>query len=906
MIGRLLIIFFVLNSLIESRIQIRNKDTEIIFNSDSGRIVKLYYLKKNFLRSEGYFYIYDREDDSISDIGEIIRKEKDSFLWESNDGKFQVNNQFEIRRDLILWDLSIKNISDKDRRIEFTIKFPLIEKRWKFFDGRYEHNGIEGIVKRDDINSTFPLSCVYDNISGIGIGITPEQLLSYLSSKFDNKNNFEYSTRFFLKRGQQQNVRFIIFGCESEFGWKNFIQIYYDNFPEFFIHNKEIDKRIVEGIDTLGFPYGYFYTGFSPEILRRINATTCWAYGPWKREGDWYCSEEYWDYEPQNQEIAKRYIQWQKKADEYRKYREELFKRVKDYDIAGCFYIWNGCESQLADEKFSDSKITTTPSIMSYRYETAYWMFPYGGEFGQFFEQGLKRIFSEIDGVTGIAYDSSGGMGNRKYYGKLVDKLDLPKAWDEKGIYILEGVGLAKNFDFIHSLRTKDSKYRVGIWINPGGEHPIPYMVTFRSDRGMIEWKWINTYDKKTKELLDIYRLLMGKKVLGMHHTLRGDRFGEIIPWEKFKKEELFETYRGLWKHMIIACLYYGILPYPDLIRGIPEMFEILPLLIEIKDAGWEPLTGCKESSELLISRFGKDVKYFTFANSTKDKIKTKIYIKSKYFGGYTPILSDWFGNEYEFEFTNHDGTFDLEVLPRQYYIFTSFASYKGDGVKIKTKQIKRQDYIKVNIEFLKVYGNKNEFLIFEPENYKLSEIKINEENINFSDLKFNIKLKTGDNLTIIFTSNLMKSKEEDILNFPYEKSEIFVDDDLKIYAYKIVEYFKFWFKYGSKESKEILLPVKLKNEQLTKDYKIIIEKNEIPQIKIEYNTLKITGNKDNMSEIINRLLKLLDKKYIYYGKFHVADKLWYYWDEPRNEIPKTVEMLKYMGIYDSIFKLNE
>lgn len=903
MLKKLLIFFSILILSIEAKIQVKNGNTEIIFDKKTGEIINIYFLGKKFLKENGYFYIYDKERNIILKKGRVIKERKDGFLWQSEDETIELDNSFEKINNLIIWNIYIKNLEDKEKRIEIGINLPLIEGRWKFFDGRYEHLEIKDEIKRDDINSTFPLSCVYDENSGVAIGITPEQLISYLCSKFDKNNDFQYSTKIYLK--DKEKIRFLIFACESDFGWRNFVQVYYDNFSEFFIHNKEIDPKIVEGVDTAGFPFGYYYSGMSPEILRRIRATTCWCYGPWKREGDWYCREEYWNYKPGNEENAKRSIQWQKTAEEYRKFREEKFKIVKDYDVSGCFYIWNGCESSLADIKFPESKITEKPSLMTYYYETAYWMFPYGGKFGEFFEDGLRKVFEEIDGVTGIAYDSSGGMGNRKYYGKLVEILDLPKSWDEKGIYILEGVGMAKNFDFIHSLRTKDGKYKVGIWINPGGEHPIPYMMVFRSDRGMIEWSWINTYDKNIKELLDIYRLLMGKKVLSMHSTLRGDKFAERIPWRNFKKEEIIETYRGLWKHMIIACLYWGILPYPDLIRGIPEMFEILPLLIEIKDTGWEPLTGCKGPENLLISRFGKEIKYFTFSNSTKDKIKGKIKIFGKHFEEFSPILTDWFGSEYIFD-VDKNTTFDIDILPREFLIFKSICGYKGDGIKIKTKEIKKADSIEIIIEFMNVNGRNNKFVLYEPEGYKLSEIKLNEKSIGFKDLSFELIPREKDILRLRFVSDIIKSKEEDILNFPYEKSVILVEKNFKNLANKIVEYFRFWYKYASETQQDVLIPVKYIDEKFDNEYRIIIKKDKVSEIKIEGTSLIIKGNEEELKENIKKLLYLLDKKYVYYGKFHVADKLWYYWDEPRKAIPETIEMLKYIGVYDSTFSLGK
>jgi hypothetical protein len=830
-----------------------------------------------------------------------FKKEKEKLSFDFKGDGFFISNLFEKEGEFLIWNLEIKNLKNEKRFIEVKINLPLKERKWIFFDGRYEHKNIKEEIIRDDVNSTFPLSCVYDENYGIGIGITPEQYLSHFSSRFSKDNTFSYSTKIVIYPEKKEKIRFILLTFPSEFGFKYAISKYYDTFPSFFSPYPEIDKRI-GGIDTIGFPYGYYYEGMSNEILRRIKASVCWCYGPWKREGDWYCNEELWDYRPANEENAKRSYQWQVNASKFRERRKEKFLQLIPYDIAGYFYIWNGCESQLADEKFPESKISEKPSLMTYHYETAHWMFSYGGRFGKFFEEGIKKVTDELN-LSGFAVDSSGGMGNRKYYGKIIEEVDLPKSWDDKGEYILEGVALAKNFEFIHSLKTKDDKYNCGVWINPSGEHPMPYMMVFRADRGMVEWRWINTYEKTQRELLDIYRLLMGRKPMGIHTTLRRDIL-ENINWRQFSKEEIIEAYRGLWKHLIIASLYYGILPSPDLIRGIPEMFELLPLLIEISEKGWEPLTGAKGPDNILISRFGKDIKYFTFGNSTRERISGEIRIIGKYFENFSPVLTNWWEYEFENEIKDGNTIFNIELFPREFMILRSIAGYKGDGIRIKTKEIKKADNIEIDIKFLRTYGDKHKFIINSPDGYFLSSLKLNGKDLNFKGKEIEIMLNEGDILVIKFLSEKIKTEEEKILGFPYEESSIIISsEDERLFANWISDYFKFWYKYGSEQPKDVLIPVK---KEKADNYMIILKKGD-SEIRIEDKKLIISGKDiEDLKTNVKKLLDILDKKYRYYGKFHVSDELWYYWDEPRKAIPETVEMLKYIGVYGKTFNLGE
>ena len=905
---RKIILFFLfcLISHSNEKIYFKNNSTEISFGNN-GEITEMKFNGENILKREGFLSIYDkgrkREIYKWNMINLKKEKERISFDFREKGNDLIISNLFEKEGEFIIWNLEIKNLEDEKKFIEVKINLPLKEKKWIFFDGRYEHKNIKNDIIRDEVNSTFPLSCVYDENYGIAIGITPEQYLSHLSSRFTSDNIFCYSTKIVIYPEKKEKIRFILLTFPSEFGYRYAIQKYYDTYPSFFSVHPEIDKKI-SGIESMSFPYTYYYPGMSNEILRRIKAGPCWCYGPWKREGDWYCNEELWDYKPVNEERAKRHYQWQVSASKFREWRKEKFLQLIPYDIGGYFYIWNGCETQLAEEKFKESIISEKPSLMTYHYETAHWMFSYGGKFGEFYQEGIKKVVEEIDGLSGFAIDSSGGMGNRKYYGKIIEEIDLPKSWDEKGPYLLEGVALAKNFEFIHSLKTKDGKYKCGVWINPAGEHPMPYMMVFRADRGMVEWRWINTYEKEKRELLDIYRLLMGRKPIGIHTTLRRDIL-ENINWRQFSKEEIIEAYRGLWKHLIIAFLYYGILPSPDLIRGIPEMFELLPLLIEISEKGWEPLTAAKGPENILISRFGKDIKYFTFGNSTRENIKGEVKIMGKYFENFSPILTNWWEYEFESEIKNENTIFNIELLPREFMILRSLIGYRGDGIKIKTREIKKADNIEIDIKFLKTYGDKHKFIIHSPDGYFLPSLKLNGKGINLKDKEIEIKIKEGDNLIIKFLSEKIKTEEKKILEFPYEESVVIISsEDEKLFANWISEYFKFWYKYGVGQPKDVLIPIKTK-EELDK-YKIILRKGD-SEVKIEDKNLIISGkDTDDLKTNVKKLLEILDKKYRYYGKFHVSDQLWYYWDEPRKAIPETVEMLKYIGVYDNIFSLGE
>jgi hypothetical protein len=180
----------------------------------------------------------------------------------------------------------------------------------------------------------------------------------------------------------------------------------------------------------------------------------------------------------------------------------------------------------------------------------------------------------------------------------------------------------------------------------------------------------------------------------------------------------------------------------------------------------------------------------------------------------------------------------------------------------------------------------------------------LNGKDLNFKGKEIEIMLNEGDILVIKFLSEKIKTEEEKILGFPYEESSIIISsEDERLFANWISDYFKFWYKYGSEQSKDVLIPVK---KEKADNYMIILKKGD-SEIRIEDKKLIISGKDiEDLKTNVKKLLDILDKKYRYYGKFHVSDELWYYWDEPRKAIPETVEMLKYIGVYGKTFNLGE
>lgn len=103
----------------------------------------------------------------------------------------------------------------------------------------------------------------------------------------------------------------------------------------------------------------------------------------------------------------------------------------------------------------------------------------------------------------------------------------------------------------------------------------------------------------------------------------------------------------------------------------------------------------------------------------------------------------------------------------------------------------------------------------------------MNGKRVDVKNSNFKIIPKPKDKTFNKIFSDVFKSKEEDILNFPYEKSIILCEKNFGNFANKIVEYFRFWYKYGSDKQEEILIPVRSIDEKSYFEYKIIIKEDK-------------------------------------------------------------------------------
>ena len=188
-------------------------------------------------------------------------------------------------------------------------------------------------------------------------------------------------------------------------------------YPKMFNPTPNIDPRV----QTPGSTYMVWqgYGVYSPEYLRRGRAGWEWCYAPFKRTGDIYGRDKFWDYTIALPPI-KKFLDFRPgdiSAKEFRDERKKMFvNRDIAYDNAMMFYVpacvW--CERVLAEKEYPDAIINEKgfdcahDSAWVTGHDKEVRIFPGENKYGNVAREDLKNILLEND-ISGFAFDCATG-----------------------------------------------------------------------------------------------------------------------------------------------------------------------------------------------------------------------------------------------------------------------------------------------------------------------------------------------------------------------------------------------------------------------------------------------------------------------------------------------------------------
>ena len=469
----------------------------------------------------------------------------------------------------------------------------------EFFDGERVYDATQD-TSSERFTGRFPLAAVSDDAVCMALGLHPAQWLSYLRhacTSEDGSLTLSTATRIVIDPGKKGEVRFLA-GCFAT-PWRHYeaLHWYFEEFPSFFCPSNDVDPRV----NLNGGSYLAWTSSPSPEMCRRLCVGWDWCYAPFKRTGDIYGRPEFWAYAPARPHGKDRLVS----IEEYHALRRAKFDHGKACGVAMACYIpaqiW--CEEQLAREHYNDALIADphaktyfdTPWVTGPDNECR--MFPYKTSFG---EQSLVDMAGLVreNNIQAFGFDTANG--GARYYGPHVNECP-GRAWDDKGVYVDEGVAIAKLMDWCHE-QTLASGRTLAVISNPGAS-PC-YLTPIRSDSAMIEYDPTSMHSQAVQTL----RNFLGHKtmVFWENYDLEG-----FLDYENLTSAQMTDALNGLADYTIIASLRLAAIPTPRICLGNRKLAEWLPLLTEIAQTGWQPVAAATSDPALTISRAGHGMRQF-------------------------------------------------------------------------------------------------------------------------------------------------------------------------------------------------------------------------------------------------------------------------------------------------------
>ena len=571
---------------------------------------------------------------------------------------------------------------------------------------------------------------------------------------------------------------------------ENIVQAHYDAFPEDWksFHNE--DHPYIWGAHS-------YYSAWkapkpSKELQRRRFASIEWAYTPWKRPGDVFGHEEYWNYTPEKpfvrnfSTIYKSYFFDYTKLSvkEFHKKRKEVFD-LYGKDFGYCFYLcpaW--AHYSLVKTYFPDScNLTldkTLPKVLG-RWTTLnhkeHAVMPMWSDYGKFFVQSIKKVYDQIKPV-GFAIDG-GGCGVY-YRGKATkDPSILQRAWDGHGVFIDESAAVDAMVDYIHSL---DKKNPPVAWKNGMG----------KSDFTMLETSIFNPF---FRQWMPHMRYMMGQRPVSVHSP--GFLFDQTIPgWRNMTLEQFMPAFMKLADHVVFTDFEYGFTQCYTTRDGNTRAMYVQPELLECLRTGWQALCPVEYNSNgkyLYRSRFGRSNNTILFfGNPHTEPMSLTFKVDNTYLGGINLFVKKMRDKAILQQQFNGTDTIFNEVLPsRLPVLFEAVLSLSklpnGTKAKVSTQKDLHQIICEVKLD------NKTSFATkLSPRkirNYTLTSLSVNGKT-------FNGTLPVNATIKIIYKSKYFKMPYGKLDLFPWLTSSIILSNKNCVNEQKIASEIKDYFTF--------------------------------------------------------------------------------------------------------------
>lgn len=567
---------------------------------------------------------------------------------------------------------------------------------WRLFDGRSERDGRRGTVRQQQVIGTFPALAAFDNARGVGVGLDPTSWVSTfepLVQAPDGKHGYlGFSVPLALDAGRPETVRFVLGAFQpGPFGVLPLLEAWHAAFPTAYQPAPKLDPRLARGCATGAADYapqpGSDYDARG--ICEGAGSGWEWKYAKFKFGGDVVGRPETWGLSIP----AKAAEVFQGSLAEFLAWRRANFAFTdRTAGAAPMFYLINWVSDELRS-RFEDSLIAAADAFdhrgvaiqgWIHTFTTDHRAYPWNNGLGDQLVTDLAALRDDLP-LAGFAHDVA--VGGSRY---RPSRYESGRAYDPRGVWLDEGLGIARVMHHVHSLRASTGEYGCGNAANFFAD--THYAIAAATDTAIYEGGIYDALAAPDAALRD--RLLLGRKPRCWYvHTYRDD-IGLRVPFEGLSGAELQEIVRARWDTAILWSFRFGWLPSPDLAFGYAPMQRALPLVQDCVQAGWHAVPAMTTDQPVWLARYGDRLNTRLVVMNPHDNLPRTVKVKvwSAWLGGGPYLFASADGQPTENQVDGRDVSLTLTLPPRSWQVFHAVGRHGGGPATVTVRTVARYD----------------------------------------------------------------------------------------------------------------------------------------------------------------------------------------------------------------------
>lgn len=765
----------------------------------------------------------------------------------------------------LVWELTCANLGAEPRWLELgpvlTLDVPGEGARW--FDG-WDDLDLPAAGRSDRMAGNMPLTAVWASGACAAVGLEPSALVSYFRHQTERlpEGLFELSciVRVVADPGQTEKVRFVLMAPPGDWGKYEAFEAYYDSFPAFFTPHPDVDPRVnLGGAQYRAWPCG----PWSPELCRRLFAGWEWCYAPFRRTGDIVGRPEFWDYTPARPLNGDR----AGTREEYLARREKAFATGDaQANVAMLFYIpsqvW--CEETLAQERYPDALVSdpavktyfTTPWVTGHDNERL--VFPYGTSFGEQSRKDLAELAGALR-LSGFAFDTAGGVA--RYTGPALPRLQA-RAWDpDLGVYCSELVAVALLMDYVHTL-TRGGR-PLAVVANPMATGS--YASCFHCDSAMLErspWQGGRTE-------ADRLRWKMGRKTLVWWE---GYEIQDFVDPQTAAPEQVASVYEGLADFAALQSLRLGCIPPPGFTQGVARLARWLPAIVECVRAGWEPVPAVRVPDPAWAARYGRGLgTRLALAHETGRETAVEAIVENARLGQGAFLFAPWDGGSLLQTVSEGATVIPLRLPVRRPVLLRAVLEVRPRGALTEARVSFEQGIRRARLRAVLSGRGRAALALAVPDGMRPAAVACAGRAlaVNAQGIECLVEAELGGpcELTAEFASDLFQLEDEELLGYPFAAGgrpacAIEAAPGLAPPAFRLREYFRYWYGRALRPPVEVVLPV-VQGPAPSPAVRLRTAGGTPPAVRREGPDLILeAGDEAGLAAAMDRLLRALDRKY--------------------------------------------